>query len=240
MQVVFPPMSQEVKPRRRYDASGRRERAAQNRRDLVVAAGALFGERGYVGTAMPAIAETTGVAVETIYRAFGSKAGLFKAVVEAAVAGGASRAEVPVEERPAIRAVIDEPDPRRKLELYAATQPGIHRRSGPLLRVLAEAARVDPELEVLREEMETGRLMGLGRFMAGLAEMGALRSDLSVDAARDVIWTVCSLEVHDRLIVQRGWSSEQYESWLASTLIDALLAPPHAPHPRRRSRARLI
>ena len=40
--------------------------------------------------------------VETIYRAYGSKAELFKAVVRAAVAGGATRAQVPVEQRPAI------------------------------------------------------------------------------------------------------------------------------------------
>ena len=78
---------------------------------------------------MPAIASSAGVVVETIYRAFGSKAGLFKAMLEAALAGGSERAELPPAERPAIRAVIEESDPRRKLELYAATQPGVHGRS---------------------------------------------------------------------------------------------------------------
>jgi AcrR family transcriptional regulator len=75
---------------------------------------------------MPAIAAETGVVVETIYRAFGSKARLFKAVIESALAGGSKRAEAPPEGRPAIRAVIEETDPRRKLELYAATQLGVH------------------------------------------------------------------------------------------------------------------
>lgn len=217
-------MSETVKPRRPYDGTSRRERAAQSQREIIAVAGVLFRDRGYTGAAMPAIAQAAGVAVETIYRAFGSKAGLFRAVVEAAVAGGASRAEVSVEDRPAIRAVIDEPDPRRKLERYAATQPGIHRRSGPLLRVLDEAAGLDPDLAALRAEMEMGRLMGLGRFMSSLADMGALRPGLSIEDARDVIWTICSLEIHDRLVGQRGWSSEQYQSWLATTLADALLA----------------
>jgi hypothetical protein len=53
--------------------------------------------------------------VETIYRTFDGKAALFKAAVEAAIAGGTERAERPVEERPAIRVVMEEPDPRRKL-----------------------------------------------------------------------------------------------------------------------------
>jgi Bacterial regulatory proteins, tetR family len=122
-----------------------------------------------------------GVAVETIYRAFGSKAGLFRAVVEAAIAGGAARAEVPPEERPAIRAIREELDPRRQLELYAGTQPGIHRRAAPLRRALAAAAETDPELRALQEELETLRLNGLERFMGLLAERGALRRDLSVE-----------------------------------------------------------
>lgn len=53
------------------------------------------------------------------------KAALFKAAVETRMAGGSERAEGPVEVRPAIRAVIDQPDPLRKLERYADTQPGI-------------------------------------------------------------------------------------------------------------------
>jgi hypothetical protein len=50
-----------------------------------------------------------------------------------------------VEERPAIRAMIEEPDPRRKLELHAPTQPGIQARLGPLYRTVAEAAALGPE-----------------------------------------------------------------------------------------------
>jgi AcrR family transcriptional regulator len=218
-------MVDEVKPRR-YDSRRRQEQAEQTRRDITAAAGALFRERGYGAVSMPQIASSAGVAVETIYRSFGSKAGLFKAVVEAAVAGGASRASVRPEERPAIRAVIEEQDARRQLELYAATQPGIHRRSGPLLRALVGAASGDPELRALWDELEAGRLRGQGRLAGLLAERGALRRGLSVDDARDVIWTLCSLAVHDALIVSRGWTYERYESWLAGALSRELLAGP--------------
>jgi AcrR family transcriptional regulator len=216
-------MSGPVKPRRRYDSRRRDEQAAQTRRDIEAAAGKLFRERGYVGTPMPLIAAEAGVVVETIYRAFGSKAGLFKAVIDAAVAGGAARADVPVEERPAIRAVIEEQDPRRQVDLYAATQPGIHRRSGPLLRALRDAAAADPELKALWDEIETGRLAGQGRLAGLLGERGVLRQGLSVEEARDVIWTLCSLAVHDLLVVVRGWSSERYQAWLASALAHELL-----------------
>jgi AcrR family transcriptional regulator len=216
-------MSEVVKPRRRYDSRRRQEQAAQTQRDILAAAGKLFRERGYGPTPMPLIASEAEVVVETIYRAFGSKAGLFKAVVEATVAGGATRADVAVEDRPAIRAVIEESDPRRQLELYAATQPGIHRRSGPLLRALREATAADPELRGLWDEIEGRRLTGQARLAGLLAERGVLQAGVSVEAASDLIWTLCSLAIHDMLVLARGWTAEAYQAWLGAALACGLL-----------------
>ena len=217
-------MTDHVKtPKRAYRSTKRAAQVAQTRSDILASAGTLFRAQGYTAVAMPVIAREAGVGVETIYRAFGSKAGLFKAVIDAAVAGGSTRAERPVEERPAILAVIEEPDPRRQVERYAATQPGIHRRSGPLLRALSGAAATDPELAALWSEIETSRLAGQSRFVGMLASRGALRPDLSIEAARDGLWTLTSVAVHDMLVESRGWSIERYERWLADRLIDLLL-----------------
>jgi hypothetical protein len=93
------------------------------------------------------------------------KAALFKAAVEAAVAGGSERAERPVEVRPAIRAVIDEPDPLRKLERYADTQPGIQ---GTPRAAIPDAGRGDggrAELASVWEELEeAASLEGMARL----------------------------------------------------------------------------
>jgi AcrR family transcriptional regulator len=225
-------MSEGVKPRRRYDSRRRQAQAAQTRRDILAAAHELFLRRGYAGTTLAAIAEAAGVVVETVYRAYGSKAGLFKAVVEAAVAGGVARAERPPDQRPAIQAVIAETDPRRQLELYTATQPGIHARAGPLLRVLVEAAAAEPELAEVSRQLEAQRLAGMGSFAQLLADRGALRPGLPVEEARDVLWTLNAHAVHDLLVVQRGWSPERYRDWLADTLARALL-PDEQPGPTR-------
>ena len=216
-------MSEHVKPRRRYESRRRREQAEGTRQEILGAAGRLFRERGYAATSMTAVAGNARVVVETVYRIFGSKRALFRSVMEAVLAGGVARGEVPVEQRPAIRAVIEEHDPRRQIALYAATQPGIHRRSGPLLRALAGGMATDPELKGLWDEMEAWRLDGQGRFVAMLAEKDALRVDLPIEDARDVMWTLCSLAVHDSLVVARGWSSERYRAWLTEALTCALL-----------------
>ena len=183
----------------------------------------VFLDKGYAGATIPAIAAEAGVALQTVYRAAPGKAGLLEAAVRAAVAGGVARAAVEVEERPAIRAVIDETDPARQLELYAATQPGIWARVGPLLRVLEAAAASEPELERLRRAEGELRRTGLGRFMALLVERRALKPGLSAERAADVIWTLCSQANHDQLVLDRGWSTEDYRVWLADTLKAALL-----------------
>ncbi len=216
-------MAESVKPRRRYQSRRRTAQAAQTRRDIVTAGGLLFRERGYA-VPLAEIAGEAGVVVETVYRIFGSKAALFRAAVEALLAGGAGRAEVPVEERPAIRAIHDEPDSRRQVAGYAATQPGIHRRAGPLLRALRDARGSDPELRRLWDEMEARRLDGQGRFVQMLADRGALRPGLTVDAGIDIAWTLCSLAVYDLLVLARGWGDERYQAWLTDTLVRELLA----------------
>ena len=216
-------MNQEVKTRRRYDSPHRREQAAATRRKVIAAAQPLFLKHGYAGTTMAAIAREAGVVVETVYRSFGSKAALFAAVVEAALAGGVERAEVPVEERPAIAAIIAETDPARQVALYAATQPGIHRRGGPLLRAVRDAAAVDPEVARVWSELERWRYEGQARMVGLLASRGALPEGLSVETASDLVWTLCSLAVHDLLVVERGWTSEQYERWLTDALKRDLL-----------------
>ncbi len=191
--------------------------------DVLTAARELFPERGYAGTTINDIATAAGVAVETIYRSFGSKAALFRGVLEAAIAGGAERAAMPPEQRPAVRKMAEEPDPRHVLELHAATQPGIHARLGPYDRVLREAASADPDLADVWRQLEAQRLTGMRRLAQRLHDLGALRPGLSVEKARDILWTVNSHAVYDLLVVQRGWPPERYCDWIVATNVHALL-----------------
>lgn len=222
--MCIPPKSERVKPSRPYTSPLRQDQAAATRQKIVDAALNAFLEHGYAGATMQKIAASAGVVVETIYRTFDGKAGLFRAAVEAAVAGGPLRAERPVEQRPAIRAVIDEPDARRKLQRYADTQPGIHQRLGPLYQMLEQASAIEPTLHAIRAELEMQRLDGMARLAQHLMKTGALRPGMSVDEARDILWTINSHDVHRMLVTERGWSPHRYRDWLARTLASALLA----------------
>jgi AcrR family transcriptional regulator len=216
-------MSEDARPKRRYDSTQRRERAERTREQVVLAAGRVFVERGYDGATIAAIATEAGVAVETVYRSASGKAGLLAAAVRAALAGGVARSEVPREERPGIRAVIEETDPRARFTRYAEMITGVYRRAGPLLRVLNAAATSHEELAELRDALELQRWEGQRRFAQVLADTGTLRPGLTPQTAADVIYTLQSPTVHDSMVLDRGWTPTAYRDWLADLLARALL-----------------
>lgn len=219
-------MSESARPKRRYDAASRQARARENHVRIIESAAQMFLEHGYAGATVPAIAARAGVAVETVYRAASGKAGLLAAAVQVALAGGPERAQQPVEEREGIRRVIEEPDARRQLLAYAATQPGVWSRVGPLLRVLDEGAAADDELAELKRTHDLQRHSGLRRFAQLLADRGALRPDLTVEQATDVLWTLAAQATFEALVTARGWTHHEYRDWLGRTLADALLSSP--------------
>jgi len=61
------------------------------------------------------------------------------------------------------------------------------------------------------------------RLAQRLHDLGALRPGLSVEKARDILWTVNSYAVYDLLVVQRGWPPERYRDWIVATNVHALL-----------------
>src|SRR6478609_3179015 len=134
-------MSADVNPRRAYDASRRREQAAQNRMAILDAARDRFLALGYGTTTMATVAADAGVSVETVYKAFGNKPGLVKAVFDVLVVGDDE--DVPMVERDFVRRNMAEPDPRRKLEDYGSHLAETAPRVSPILLVIRAAASSD-------------------------------------------------------------------------------------------------
>src|SRR5947209_6152691 len=144
------PGVEDVKPKRPYDASRRREQA-QQRRDLIIdAAERRFLGDGYAPTTVATIAADAGVSVDTIYKSFGGKPGLVRAVHDRALQG---QGPVPAEQR-SDHLQAAEPDARRIIEGWGTLTSEVAPRVAPILLLVRTAAATDPEVAVLLAELD--------------------------------------------------------------------------------------
>lgn len=214
-----------VKRRRGYDNSRRAEQARATRARIVTAARELFLAQGYAATTTGQIAAAAGVSPESVYKAFGGKGALAKAVYDVTLAGDDE--PVPLRERPEVAASTAERDPHRVLRGYAAVARALWVRTGPLLGVLMAGAQAgDPDLVEFAAAVRRESLAGAGGVVARLAELGGLRRGLAVDRARDELWLLIQPETYRLLVGERGWNPDDLEEWLARTATAALLDPP--------------
>lgn len=213
---------EEVKDRV-YDNAARQTQSAETRQRIVEAAHRLMVERGYRRTTVAGIAEAAGVHVDTVYALVGRKPVLLRELIERALSG-TDRA-VSAEERDYVKAILSEPDPAHKLAIYARAVRHIQGRMAPLFLALRDASATEPEAGVVWREISDRRAANMRDLVRGLDRAGGLRADLSVDDAADMIWATNSSELYALLTVERGWSPDQYERWLADTWCRVLLPP---------------
>lgn len=208
-----------VKPKRAYDASRRREKARRNRVRIVDAAERRFLSDGYGMTTIAAVAGDAGVAVDTIYKTFGGKPGLVRAIRARALEG---EGEVPAEERS--DALHDrDSDPRKIIEAWGSLTAEVAPRVAPILLLIRSAAASDPEVLALAKEMDDDRLRRMTDNARRLHAGGALRRGTSLLETADILWTYSSPELYELLVLRRGWSPKQYGRFVADAIINALV-----------------
>lgn len=217
----------EAPPRRRYDSSRRREQAERTRREILDAARARFLDAGYAATTVAAIAGDVGVSVDTIYKAFGGKTGVLRAICQAALEGAGP---VPARTRSdALQA--NERDPYLIVRGFGALSAEVSPRVSPLLLLLRDAAVGDAEAAELRADLERQRLERMTANARNLHRAGHLRPGLGVKEAAQIMWTYASPELYELLIVRQGWTPERLGTFVGDALVAALL-PPERPRPK--------
>jgi len=190
---------------------------------VIHAAQTLFFGRGYGATTIEAISALSDVPPATVYRLFSSKRGVLKALLDVSIAGDDE--PVPMADRPSVRSLLADPDPRRKVAGFVGIATQVNSRTASIYRVLVSAAASDPDAAVLPDELSRERQKGQGGLARSLARAGGLRPELRERDAGDIIHALMSPEVYGLLVVDRGWSPERYEKWLTTTIVDQLLAP---------------
>jgi AcrR family transcriptional regulator len=192
----------------------RQMQALETRRRLTLAARRLFAERGYGATSIEAIAAEVGVAVRTVYAAFGSKRAILAAVCEEWL----TEAEV----RPLMEEAAAEGDARRAVGLLARLSRQQWERGVDVIGILQSASTADAEVERMLGGWKRDRSAALAGVIEAMGNR--LIPGLDLDAAGAIVAALSAAEVYLELVVGGGWSPDRYESWLADLMRAQLVA----------------
>jgi AcrR family transcriptional regulator len=216
-------VNQPTSIKRQYQSPLRQRQAQSTRLSIIGSATRLFIAQGYVATSIDEIATAAGVGRTTIFASVGGKAAILKAAYDIAIVGDDE--PIPLPQRPWAIAVRNEPDPARMIDAYAGMIAEISGRVAPIYEAMRGAATADPEAKALWDTMRKERRGGAAGFVGFVVARDALRAGVDRTMAADVVWALIDPGLYHLLVVEMGWTSRQFQTWLAETIKGQLLGP---------------
>jgi AcrR family transcriptional regulator len=204
--------------KRKYNTELRQARTVELRRRILAAAKKLFASHGIDKVTIDALADEADVASPTVYALFKSKAGLLKALIKGTFFG------------PNYAAVAEKTktttDPIELLRITASISRVIFDTEKAEIGLIrgasafsAELRRVEAEFEQIRYDLQEARAKLLVKTFPAARELG-------FEKVRDIMWMYTGRDIYRMFVLERGWSSDAYEEWLARTLIQVLTTTP--------------
>ena len=209
----------------------KRERAEQTRARIMDAAYRLFTQHGYEATTMQAVADEAGVAVQTVYFTFHTKAALVMTIEVRAVGGEDQEWR---EQRQ--RELMEERDPRNVITLWVAGSATVLNRITAFVALLGANLQMDVE-SVERRARERDRWFQL--LIDRLVALNALKPGLAPSRALDIARAVTRVDAYEDLTLRWGWTEQEWIEWMAGVLARELLdgryegQPYGTNHPKR-------
>lgn len=201
----------------------RQAQVAHTEQRILAAATELFLDGGYLATTLEAVARRAQLATRTVYLRFGTKAALFKRVVDVAIVGDTE--PVDVLGRDWMQAALTAPTAAERIAASAAAGRQIMQRTGPLFAVAQQAASIEPLIAGFWQQGREQSRRVHALFWTRMAEDGLL--DPAVDLAWLIDTTGILAAAETYLLVTRmvGWDLDAYERWLARTLSQLMASP---------------
>jgi AcrR family transcriptional regulator len=183
----------------------------ETRIQILEAARAIFEEFGYYDAGLGAVAKKAGVSRQAIYLHFQSKAELLTALHLHIYVTDV----VPALER---HPVTDAASASEVLEAMIAVDVDVVSKVWRIHEALQMARRQHPEVEETlrpREEDRYRPMLDLGRR---LEREGALPAGIGAAMFADMLWGLMGVGTYRSLVLERGWSLEQYRQWVGDTI----------------------
>jgi AcrR family transcriptional regulator len=203
-------MSDAPKPRTR-----RADYAEMTRQAIVDAARSLYASKGFFATTVEEIAAQARVAPATVYASGGGKHGLLHTLID-------QWQTAPVIES-TYRQIADLDDGNAIVAATASGTRAVREEWGDVVRVARATAPHDQRVADLLSEVTDNYRHGLALAAQRLIEVGALREEMDLQAATDVLWFYFGYSSYSTLTDENGWNLAQAEQWLNERARAALL-----------------
>lgn len=203
------------KKTRKYSSASRQRQSDETRTRIADAAQHLLETVGFAAMTVEAIAEAAGVATQTVYANFGSKSGIMLELLE--------RARFGPQYEESIRRVFQTSDPRARLRLVAGIPRQIYECEHATLRLVTAGGALSPALAAAQKEQECRRYEMQAVMIQFLVDEGVLKPGLDTTTARDLLWLYTARDIFRLLVLERGWTADQYEKWIGERLVEELI-----------------
>ncbi len=204
------------KPKKRaYHSEHRNIQAAQTKNRILETAQKLFQKDGFECVTIEKLAKESEVSEPTIYALFQSKRGVLLALIDGAL---------PKEQFEALLEKTEqEKDVKKRVAYGAKIARKIYDAERAFMDIFRGASVLAPEFKKLEQEQEQRRYLRQEETIVKLMNEESLHKGLNVTRARDIFWALTGRDLYRLLVVERGWSSDEYESWLGKLLVKTLI-----------------
>lgn len=203
--------------KRTYNSSNRQAQALLTKNRILSASSDLFAEQGFEGVTIDFIAQKANVSAPTVYALFGSKKGILRALMDEALPS--QQYQSLVEES------LTSNNARKVLLMGAKIARVMYDAERTQMSIFRGASMIATELKELELEREERRYHRLETAIAIIDRLKSLKPGISPGKARDIMWAYTGRDIYRLLVIERGWSSDDFEQWLGETLIENLLQP---------------
>lgn len=201
--------------KRSYHSEGRSTRAAETKKRILNASKELFESDGFEEVTIEKLAQAASVSVPTIYALFQSKRGILRALMNEALPTDQFQELVEIS--------IRETSPSKRLAISAKIARQMYDAERAQMEIFRGAAVLAPEFKELENERESRRYQRQEITIKAMAKEKSLAKGLKVAQARDILWAFTGRDMYRMFVVERGWTSDEYEEWLTQILIKTLL-----------------
>ena len=201
----------------------RQAQVAHTEQRILAAATELFLEGGYLATTLEAVARRAQVGARTVYLRFGTKAALFKRVIDVAIVGDTE--PVDVLGRDWMQAALTAPTAAERIEASAAASRQIMQRTGALFAVAQQAAAVEPLIAGFWQQGREQTRHAFTVFWTRMADDGLLGPGIDLTWLTDTTSLLAAAETYLLITRTTGWDLDEYERWLIRTFSQLMAAP---------------